>query len=322
MQNHASPWCQFAAGIAFGTIAFGIDIPPGLVAARPAFGQTPATDDHDTSDVFTFGNANSRMTVGVEIGSSGPYPFIIDTGSTRTVIAKELADQLNLQEGPIAKIHSMSNMEAVRTVMIPSLEINGRTVKSIAAPALANSNIGAAGIVGLDALKSQQVVVDFLADTMTIKSSVRPPDEWRGDVIVVTARSHLGQLVLADADADGERVYVIIDTGGEVSLGNEALRDKLARSKKARPWTKIALLSATGGTTTADYTTVDGLRIAGMHILNLPVAFADAHPFQALDLTKRPALLLGMDALRLFDRITVDFDKRKVWFMRLRETAH
>ena len=65
----------------------------------------------------------------------------------------------------------------------------------------------------------------------------------------------------------------------------------------------------------ADYTQAKQVRLGGIRITNLPVAFAEVHPFKALDLNDRPALLLGMDALRLFDRVSVDFANRKVRFL-------
>jgi hypothetical protein len=45
------------------------------------------------------------------------------------------------------------------------------------------------------------------------------------------------------------------------------------------------------------------------------VAFADAHPFKRFGLLDRPAMLLGMDTLRVFHRVSVDFAQRKVRFL-------
>jgi hypothetical protein len=50
-------------------------------------------------------------------------------------------------------------------------------------------------------------------------------------------------------------------------------------------------------------------------IRNLPIAFADVQPFRQLGLDDRPAVLLGMDALRLFDRVSFDFARREVRFL-------
>jgi hypothetical protein len=54
------------------------------------------------------------------------------------------------------------------------------------------------------------------------------------------------------------------------------------------------------------------MRIGGMDIKQMPVAFSDVHPFRKLGLTDKPAILLGMDALELFDRVSVDFANRRV----------
>ena len=45
---------------------------------------------------------------------------------------------------------------------------------------------------------------------------------------------------------------------------------------------------------------------------NLPIAFIDVKPFEKFGLTDRPAVLLGMDALRLFRRVDIDFANREV----------
>ena len=68
----------------------------------------------------------------------------------------------------------------------------------------------------------------------------------------------------------------------------------------------------TGGRTQADWTEIKVIRLGGLTINNLPIAFADVHPFRKLDLMDKPAILLGMDALKLFDRVSVDFANREV----------
>jgi predicted aspartyl protease len=286
-----------------------------VVTANPAKSTDPVAEPEGPVDVVDFvTDASTRMTVAVNIAGKGPYPFLIDTGSQRTMISRELAARLRLGKGPSAELHSMSGVTSVQTVIIPSLEINRRAVKDIKAPTLATSDIGAAGILGVDSLQSQRVMLDFKAETMTVRPSSERTERWDGDTIVVKARSRFGQLVLADASADGTKIWVIIDTGTQVSVGNEALRRKLFK-RKSRKSRTVELISVTGGSTSADYTTLDEIRLGEITLKDMPIAFADVHPFRKLGLTNRPALLLGMDALRLFDRVSVDFANRKVRFM-------
>ena len=44
----------------------------------------------------------------------------------------------------------------------------------------------------------------------------------------------------------------------------------------------------------------------------MPIAFADALPFKRFGLTDTPALMLGMDTLKLFRRVQIDFANREI----------
>ena len=275
---------------------------------------TPA-EAQDVADNFAFEKAKGdRLTVPVSIDGKGPYRFLVDTGAERTVISEELARELSLGAGADARMHTMSGVGNVDTVIIPKLKVSARTVKGINAPALSRYHLGAEGMLGVDSLQSQRVLFDFVKNSMTISPSRVEEEHYDGDTIVVTARSKFGRLILADARADGQKVWVIIDTGSQVTIGNEALRRKLSKKKRLPPTVPIQLVSVTGGTVQADYTRISGLIMGGVTLTDMPIAFTDAHPFRKLGLTDKPAMLLGMDALGVFDRVTVDFANRRVRF--------
>lgn len=296
----------------------------GLIAisalAGPSVGQeapppaTPAILDLRHAETLGYvPEANARMTVGVTIAGRGPFPFIVDTGAERTIISAELARSLALVPGRTAIVHSMSEVSRIATVVIPSLRVGSRSVDGIHAPALARANLGAAGILGVDSLRNQRVTFDFRRQEMIVTPAHRREERWSDqNVIVVTGRSLFGRLVLVDAALDGQRIWVIIDTGAEISVGNSALRSALARRNRLGAMAPVQMISITGGLISAEYSIARRIQIGGADIRNLPVAFAEVHPFRQLGLTDRPALLLGMDALRLFDRVSVDFANRRV----------
>ena len=60
---------------------------------------------------------------------------------------------------------------------------------------------------------------------------------------------------------------------------------------------------------------VEAIRIGGFTMTDVGVAFVDAHPFKRFGLLNKPAMLLGMDTLRAFRRVSVDFAQRKVRFL-------
>ena len=271
-----------------------------------------ATPD-EPGTVLDYGHDSvDRMTVPVSIGGRGPYRFIVDTGAERTSISEELAEDLKLGLGTRARLHSMTEVSRIQTVLIPALEVGGRSITGINAPALERRHIGAEGILGVDTLQTQRVSFDFARRQMTLIPSRRREEIWPDDTIVITARNRLGHLVMVDAAVDGQKVWVILDTGAETTVGNSVLRRKLEKRGKALATWPIELQSVTGGRMPADASMMGRIRLGGADINNMPIAFADVHPFRKLGLTKRPALLLGMDALRLFERVSVDFPNRRV----------
>jgi predicted aspartyl protease len=255
---------------------------------------------------------NTRMTVPVNIAGHGPYNFIVDTGSERTVVSRELASALALGPGPTATVHSMTEVSQIPTVVVQGLRVGQRTMEDIHAPALARVNLGAVGMLGVDTLQTQRVIFDFERHEMTIMPSRRTDPHWPAGTIVVTARSRFGRLMLIDAAIDNQRVYVIVDTGSQISVGNMALRRALEARHRLGPTAPVSMISVTGGRITAEYAIARRMRIGDADINNLPIAFADVHPFRQLQLLDRPAVLLGMDALQLFHRVSVDFANRRV----------
>jgi len=130
--------------------------------------------------------------------------------------------------------------------------------------------------------------------------------------IVVRGATRFGRLILADASVDGESVRVVVDTGSAVTVGNNVLRDRLARRDEEQASRPIELTSVTGGVLRLDYTRTSHVRLGGMHLMNLPIGFSDALLFRELGLEDRPAILLGMDALRLFRNVSIDFASRQL----------
>lgn len=265
-------------------------------------------------DLVALGTDRSeRMTVPVRVADSAEIPFVIDTGAERTVISRQLADRLNLAAGPVRNLVTVTGSGKVNTVLVPHLELSGTKVREIEAPALDQAHIGAQGMLGIDSLKSRRVTIDFKKNEMRVTPSRRVEDS-DPETIVVTARSKFGQLILVDARFLGERVRVIVDTGAQTSIGNVALLNRLKKRNKLSELQTVTLTGVTGQTIPAQYAQVDRIQIGGVDMNNIPVAFTDAEPFKRFGLANRPALLLGMDALRLFERVSVDFANKQVRF--------
>ena len=167
-------------------------------------------------------------------------------------------------------------------------------------------------MLGLDGLRGQVMQLDFRTRRITVGAA-----RWAADdphTIVVTARSRYGGLVLVDARAGRTPVYVILDTGAQGTVANEALRQRLIRRGPDKLDGRTEVISVSGQVTPAQWASLPYVTFGGVGFENLPVAFADLHTFARFDLADRPAMLLGMDVLQLFDKVSVDFGHRTVSF--------
>lgn len=259
-------------------------------------------------------DGSDRMTINVRVDGSIEYPFVVDTGAERTVISRQLADRLKLVKGPIRTLMTVTGSGKVQTVILPTLDVSGTRVRDIEAPALDQAHLGAPGMLGLDSLQTRRIMLDFKKNEMRVMTARRVEDVG-ADTIVVTARSRFGQLILVNSRLEGERVQVIIDTGAQTSIGNLALLKKLTARKRDLAMIPVTITSVTGGTLVAQYAHIKRIQVGGVDLNNIPVAFVDAEPFKRFGLANKPALLLGMDALRLFDRVSVDFANKQVRFV-------
>lgn len=276
-----------------------------------------ADDDADLIDRVAMHRAvEDRVTIPIRIAGQGPFPFVIDTGAQRTVIARDLADRLALTRGETVTVLGMAGPLRTDTVALPSLGYGQSVVEDIEAPVLERDHLGAAGLLGLDGLQSRRLLLDFRTGQMQIARSRparRSGDD--ADAIVVEARRRNGQLILLDSQINGLSVNIILDTGTNVSVGNMALMRKLTARKRMPAVLEATLTSVTGGTVTGPLGLIGSVRMGSVTLNDVAVLFADAAPFAQLKLQEKPALLLGINALRVFDRVAIDFGTAKIDFL-------
>ena len=255
----------------------------------------------------------TRMTVDVFINGQGPFAFAVDTGADRTAISASLAKQLGLVGDRQAQLHGVAGVDTVSTTELASLRVGSKQVDAIRAPILPDYALGAAGLLGIDALADQRVTMDFRDKRMTVRpGDYREPDD--DETIVVKAKRRFGQLVLVNASINGQRVYAIVDSGSQVTIGNPALQRMLMKKLPGKA-VSTELVSVTGRKIAADVSQLPRMKIGGMTLGDIPIVYSDAHPFKKFKLANKPAMLIGVDILRAFERVSLDFDSKKVRFL-------
>jgi hypothetical protein len=197
-------------------------------------------------------------------------------------------------------------------VKVDELTLGPSTIRNLQLPALRERDIGGAGMIGIDALVRQRLMMDFEKGLIKVEDATKPVKALPGDIVVV-AQLKRGQLILTEVRVGGFPLEAVIDTGSQITIGNLALRDKLVRRNRDKLQT-VTATGVTGKTMDLQLATIDVLRLGRITLRDVPMAFADVPPFEVFGLSDRPAMLLGTDLLETFRRVSLDFRARKVRF--------
>lgn len=255
---------------------------------------------------------DTRLMVYVLVNGRGPYRFVVDSGADTSVVGLRIAHDLELPLGTPAILNATTSRNLVDRVLVSQLTFGTSTVSNLEVPALKESDVGGDGLIGIDALAKQRLMLDFDRRLIKVEDAAKPPKYDRDDIVIV-ARRERGQLILTQVKASGLSLDAVIDTGSEITIGNTALRDRLLRRHRDKFDTVVAI-GVTGQVMKLQIARIDELQLGPVLLRDVPIAFADVPPFKLFGLDDGPALLLGTDILETFKRVSLDFKARKVRF--------
>jgi predicted aspartyl protease len=301
-----------------GSSAAAIAVEPPA-AGQPLETQAVAPDLSDpATEVLELDKDRARrFLVPVMVEGAGPFDFMIDTGSQATAVTTQINEDLRLTPSGTATLVGMASRRPVDLVEVDSMTFGQQTVYDLISPVLDANNVGAQGILGLDSLQDYRVLIDFREETIAVQD-VSSLDNYRsGFEIVVRANQQYGQLLITDALVEGVRATVIIDTGAQHSIGSLALQDKIRRKRSQ----EVVTTDVNGAQMTGEMQTVRSLQIEGISLNNVALTFQDTPAFEALGLGDKPVLSMGMQHLRIFDRVAIDFSEKRVLFDVPRDVA-
>jgi Aspartyl protease len=288
-------------------------VPPSTPSTVPPL--PPASFDNKLAiggDDLKAKKVSTRLGVDVMVNGHGPYRFLVDSGADTSVVGLKIAHDLELPLGTPAILDGTTDRSLVDRVKVAELTLGPSTITNLELPALKEDDVGGEGLIGIDALVKERLMMDFEQRIIKVEDARTPIKTLPGDIVIVGIRRR-GQLILTEVRASGLAVEAVIDTGSEVTIGNSALRDKLLRSGREKMWT-VPATGVTGVTVQLEMARVRELQLGPITLQDVPIAFADVPPFKLFGLDQEPALLLGTDLLETFRRVSLDFMARKVRF--------
>ena len=258
-------------------------------------------------------DAFRRLMVGVHVNGVGPFPFIIDTGASRSIIYRSLTAMLQLQAVPNKSRNIITANGYRRALIYPIGDIFalGHTLQieeTVALPDIPGSN--AKGLIGVDLLAGRTLFVRPDASLAVLLSNAESLEG--GDWTYVQGRPvAYGSLALS-IDIGGVSVPVIVDTGASDTVINKAGAETLLRAATGISSEKITAIIARGRAVAREKLILPNFVLGGRKFENTSIYVADVPVFRLLGAAKVPAIILGMNVLNQQD-FALDFSNWRLY---------
>lgn len=254
-----------------------------------------------------------QLTTAVRINGKGPFHFVVDTGADRSVVAEDVAKALHLPIGREVMVQGIIRALPAPSVPVGELRFGSVVRTDLDLPVLPRALLKADGYLGLDAIGRNRVIFDFKRRNLRVADSL--PADWvdhNGNETLIAAPGVDGHLRSAACRVDGVLTTAFIDSGAEVSVGNEALRRGLSQIGPGYTGDRdIELTGVTGGSRTGKVVKIDTILFGNLEFSGCEIAAADLDVFRIWGLVDQPALLIGLNFLRSFQTVSVDYGRKE-----------
>jgi hypothetical protein len=254
-----------------------------------------------------------RIWAPVYLNGHGPFRLVLDSGASHSGIIQAVADSLGLPHDPNSTVllRGVTGSAEVPLVTVDTFEVGDLLIASpTSLPIVTDALGGAQGILGTNGLLDRRIMVDFRHDMISIARSHSERASF--GYITIPFKLLRGQLLAVDAHVGNVRTTAIIDTGGQVSIANNSLRDALWRERSRMRGKHGEIEGVTTDFQEGDTAASPPIDLGGITLRDATVTFGDMHIFEHWQLTQQPVILIGMDALGLFDTLIIDYKRREL----------
>ena len=253
-----------------------------------------------------------RIWAPVMINGHGPFRLVLDTGASHSAVTALVALALGIptDQSPPVILHGVTGFATVPTIRVDTLTVGDLAVDSPILPIVPDALGGAQGILGAEGLVGKRIFIDFRHDKISITYSRN--ERSPRDFVDVPFYAIKGTLVVVEARIGDVFAKAIIDTGGQATIANLALRNALAQHNERTWGVPDQIVGATKQVQKGELIATPPIRIGRIEILDSGVTFADMYIFKQWKLTKEPAILIGMDALGVLDTLVIDYRRHEL----------
>jgi Aspartyl protease len=253
-----------------------------------------------------------RIWAPVYINDQGPFRLVLDTGANSSAITAAVAATLGipLPAEDSVLLRGVTGARRVQAIAVQSFVVGDLELRSKTLPIVSDAFGGAQGVLGTEGLQDKRIVIDFRHDRISIMRS--HGERAEAGFVTVPVRIVGGLLLVADVRMGGITAKAIIDTGGQGTLANEALREALKRRIRSEDVMADEVVGATLDVEHGDRLRIPPMMLGALEIRAAHVTIGDMYIFQCWKMVQEPALLIGMDVLGLLDTLIIDYRRHEL----------
>jgi hypothetical protein len=253
-----------------------------------------------------------RIWAPVRINGRGPFRLVLDTGASSSGVTAMVALALGLSTHDSAPVllRGVTGQATVPTIRVDTLSVGDLAVDSPVLPIVPDALGGAEGVLGSEGLKNKRIFIDFRHDKIVITYSrdERSPHGF----YTVPFRLVGGRLIVVDALVGSVHTHAVIDTGGQSTIGNLALRDALNEHSVSHHGRPDRIVGATLDEQPGELIGTPAITMGPILMRDDGVTFADIFIFKYWKMLNEPALMIGMDALGTLDTLIIDYRRKEL----------
>jgi len=252
-----------------------------------------------------------RIWAPVLINGQGPFRLVLDTGASSSAVTARVAEALRL---PVyvgsVNLRGVTGSAVSSSIKADTLEVGDLLVKGTTMPIVADAFGGADGVLGAEGLADKRLVIEFHKDRISIARSHREPAPPGYSTVPFKFNRYRGMRV--DVLVGSVKAIAVIDTGAQVTVGNLALREALARRRGTSDDLQEAIIGITEDIQRATRVQIPAITAGSLLVQNANIMFADLYIFDHWKLSSKPTILIGMDVLGVLDTLIIDYRRKEL----------
>ena len=272
-------------------------------------------------------DGNGRVSTDVFIDGKGPFSFIVDTASSRTMLFEHLREQLGLKaSGPDPlKVYAMNNIGSATPVKPQEMRLANKRFTDLTMGVLPDDvhppegTLAADGILGMDTLSQYFIMMDHDALRLKLMDPAAPEAstyrQWPSERLT-PHRIKDSDITLwwLDAGFGGKPVTALLDMGSGITMINWNAAEELGLYRSKFADEKVAQMVRDALGTTEPVVVIKELTISLGH-RKFPVEsvlVANAAVFRFFGMDGRAAAIIGPAILRT-NSLAIDFGRRRIY---------